>query len=74
MRQIAEAHGGEVKLVSALGIGSAFAIWIPATDALVPPNPMAAPPQDPPMTGPLTRDEPMPSAPRVAPWPGDGDA
>jgi signal transduction histidine kinase len=30
VRQVAQAHGGEVKLVSALDRGSAFAIWIPA--------------------------------------------
>jgi signal transduction histidine kinase len=30
VRQIAEAHGGEVKLVSAVGHGSAFALWLPA--------------------------------------------
>ena len=30
VRQIAEAHGGEVKLVSEPGKGSAFAIWLPA--------------------------------------------
>ncbi len=30
VRQIAEAHGGEVKLVSEVGRGSAFALWIPA--------------------------------------------
>jgi signal transduction histidine kinase len=30
VRQIAEAHSGEVKLVSELGVGSAFAIWLPA--------------------------------------------
>ena len=30
VRQIAEAHGGEVKLVSAPGTGSTFALWIPA--------------------------------------------
>ena len=84
VRQIAEAHGGEVKLVSALGVGSAFAIWIPATDALVShgtgpggmtnahpvtgsngPAPTAPTPTSPTMSGPLTRDEPMPSAPRV---------
>lgn len=33
VRQIAEAHGGEVKLVSAVGLGSTFALWIPATTA-----------------------------------------
>ncbi len=30
VRQIAEAHGGEVRLVSEIGRGSAFAIWLPA--------------------------------------------
>ncbi len=29
VRQVAEAHGGEVKLVSEPGKGSAFAIWLP---------------------------------------------
>lgn len=40
VRQIAEAHGGEVKLVSEPGTGSAFAIWLPAADA---PSPAPAP-------------------------------
>jgi len=30
VRQIAEAHGGEVKLVSEPGRGAAFAVWLPA--------------------------------------------
>jgi len=30
VRQIAEAHGGEVKLVSQIDHGSAFALWLPA--------------------------------------------
>lgn len=30
VRQIADAHGGEVKLVSSPGHGSAFALWLPA--------------------------------------------
>lgn len=33
VRQIAEAHGGEVKLVSTPGHGSAFALWLPARPA-----------------------------------------
>ena len=43
VRQIAEAHGGEVKLVSALGVGSTFALWIPAasvTATVEPPTPV----------------------------------
>lgn len=31
VRQIAEVHSGEVKLVSELGVGSAFAVWLPAS-------------------------------------------
>ena len=30
VRQIVEAHGGEVKLVSAPGVGSTFALWLPS--------------------------------------------
>src|SRR6478735_5124987 len=30
VRQIAEAHGGEVKLASEVGQGAAFALWLPA--------------------------------------------
>ena len=37
VRQIAEAHGGEAKLASVLGQGSAFALWLPAL-----PTPRAA--------------------------------
>lgn len=33
VRQIAEAHGGEVKLASELGQGAAFALWLPALAA-----------------------------------------
>ena len=40
VRQIAEAHGGEVKLVSSPGHGSAFALWLPA---LVPADPVPFP-------------------------------
>ena len=36
VRQIAEAHGGEVKLVSAAGVGSTFAIWLPAREGSAP--------------------------------------
>jgi signal transduction histidine kinase len=30
VRQVVEAHGGEVKLVSAPGVGSTFALWLPS--------------------------------------------
>jgi signal transduction histidine kinase len=33
VRQVAEAHGGEVRLVSEPGHGAAFAIWLPAVPA-----------------------------------------
>ncbi|CAN5811783.1 hypothetical protein BH24ACT3_BH24ACT3_04990 [soil metagenome] len=33
VRRIAEAHGGQVRLVSEEGAGSTFALWLPATDA-----------------------------------------
>jgi signal transduction histidine kinase len=42
VRQIAEAHGGEVKLVSVLGHGSTFAIWLPAL-LDTPPTPAPTP-------------------------------
>lgn len=34
VRQIAEAHGGEVKLASTPGHGAAFALWLPAEEAV----------------------------------------
>jgi len=40
VRQIAEAHGGEVKLASEPGHGAAFALWLPAIPA--PASPEAA--------------------------------
>ncbi len=45
VRQIAEAHGGEVKLVSAPGEGATFAMWVPrvpVADA-TPASPVASP-------------------------------
>lgn len=43
VRQVAEAHGGLVKLVSEPGEGSAFALWLPA-EAAPPPAAPGAPP------------------------------
>lgn len=44
VRQIAEAHGGEVKLASAVGQGSAFALWLPALpEQGAPPMPPISP-------------------------------
>jgi signal transduction histidine kinase len=44
VRQIAEAHGGEVKLVSQLDHGSAFALWLPALTPAEPQSPLPPPP------------------------------
>jgi signal transduction histidine kinase len=54
VRQIAEAHGGEVKLVSVLGHGSTFAIWLPALVGA--PVPSASSPEPDPL-GPPTAPE-----------------
>jgi len=40
VRQIAEAHGGEVKLVSQVDHGSAFALWLPALAPALPSPPL----------------------------------
>ena len=42
VRQVVEAHGGEVKLVSAPGVGSTFALWLPSAPERVE-EPPAAP-------------------------------
>jgi signal transduction histidine kinase len=44
VRQIAEAHGGEVKLVSQVDHGSAFALWLPALAPTEPQLPLPPPP------------------------------
>jgi signal transduction histidine kinase len=44
VRQIAETHGGEVKLVSQLDHGSAFALWLPALAPAEPQSPLPPPP------------------------------
>jgi signal transduction histidine kinase len=43
VRQVAEAHGGEVKLVSDAGQGAVFAIWLPAVTPVPAPAPPASP-------------------------------
>jgi signal transduction histidine kinase len=43
VRQIAEAHGGEVKLVSQVDHGSAFALWLPASMPFAKPTPSVHP-------------------------------
>lgn len=50
VRQVAEAHGGQVKLASEPGHGAAFAIWLPAA-----PAERAAPGHD--LTNEASRDE-----------------
>ena len=47
VRQIAEAHGGEVKLVSQVDHGSAFAVWLPALAPVQSPAPPQATPVPP---------------------------
>jgi signal transduction histidine kinase len=51
VRQIAESHGGEVRLQSKVGLGSSFVIWLPVTTT--PPDPTPRPPT-PPVTTPVT--------------------
>jgi signal transduction histidine kinase len=51
VRQIAESHGGEVRLQSKVGLGSSFVIWLPV--ATTPPDPTPRPPT-PPVTTPVT--------------------
>jgi signal transduction histidine kinase len=51
VRQIAESHGGEVRLQSKVGLGSSFVIWLPVTTT--PPDPTSRPPT-PPVTTPVT--------------------
>jgi signal transduction histidine kinase len=43
VRQIAQAHGGAVKLVSEPGVGSAFAIWLPQVTGGPAPTPPPGP-------------------------------
>jgi signal transduction histidine kinase len=46
VRQIAESHGGQVRLQSKVGVGSSFVIWLPvatSSSAEPPPRPPASP-------------------------------
>jgi signal transduction histidine kinase len=46
VRQIAESHGGQVRLQSKVGVGSSFVIWLPvatSSSAEPPPRPSASP-------------------------------
>lgn len=56
VRQILEAHGGEVKLVSAPGVGSTFALWLPAVAS--PPTEAVPATEATPPTAPVDRTEP----------------
>jgi signal transduction histidine kinase len=58
VRQIAEAHGGEVKLASAVGHGSAFALWLPA---------LPSPPSPPPLLPPLLPSSAPPTSDTASP-------
>ena len=63
VRQVVQAHGGEVKLVSALGVGSTFALWLPAADDDADagdPSPGHHEPAEPPPVG-LSRPLPGPT-------------
>jgi signal transduction histidine kinase len=62
VRQIAESHGGEVRLQSKVGLGSSFVIWLPVTPT--PPDPTPRPPTPPvstPVTTPADRARTRPS-------------
>ena len=62
VRQIAESHGGEVRLQSKVGVGSSFVIWLPVTAA--PAEPAPRPPATPapsPVTTPADRARTRPS-------------
>ena len=63
VRQIAESHGGQVRLQSKVGVGSSFVIWLPvAADTLEPPpRPPSAPSGLTPVTTPADRARTRPS-------------
>ena len=62
VRQIAESHGGEVRLQSKVGVGSSFVIWLPVTPTPPDPTPRApTPPVTTPVTTPADRARTRPS-------------
>ncbi len=63
VRQIAESHGGQVRLQSKVGVGSSFVIWLPvAADTPEPPSrPPSAPSGLTPVTTPADRARTRPS-------------
>ncbi|HET9542344.1 MAG TPA: HAMP domain-containing sensor histidine kinase [Acidimicrobiales bacterium] len=62
VRQIAESHGGEVRLQSKVGVGSSVVIWLPVTPTPSDPTPRApTPPVTTPVTTPADRARTRPS-------------
>ena len=62
VRQIAESHGGEIRLQSKVGLGSSFVIWLPVTPTPPDPAPRApTPPVTTPVTTPADRARTRPS-------------
>jgi signal transduction histidine kinase len=62
VRQIAESHGGEVRLQSKVGVGSSFVIWLPVTPNPPDPTPrLPSPPVTAPVTTPADRARTRPS-------------
>jgi signal transduction histidine kinase len=62
VRQIAESHGGQVRLQSKVGVGSSFVIWLPvAADSLEPPPRQPASPTLTPVATPADRARTRPS-------------
>jgi signal transduction histidine kinase len=59
VRQIAESHGGEVRLQSKVGVGSSFVIWLPVAPGPTPRLP--TPPVTTPVTTPADRARTRPS-------------
>jgi signal transduction histidine kinase len=59
VRQIAESHGGEVRLQSKVGVGSSFVIWLPVAPDPTPRLP--TPPVTTPVTTPADRARTRPS-------------